>query len=167
MFYDQAEKTFMNIFAIHGKNYQQLPPLFLRLTIGFGFMAHGWAKFSRGPEGLGKLLTQLHVPFPDVMAWVTTTIEIIGGLALFVGAFVGLAAIPLIFTMLVAMVTIHIHYGYSSIKTVGLSSQGPLFGPPGYEINLLYIAGLIALIFSGAGRFSVDAALVTKRKKSE
>lgn len=129
-------------------------------------MAHGWAKFSRGPEGFAKLLTVLHVPFPEAMAWISTGVEILGGLAIFIGVFVSLAAIPLICTMLVALFTIHIHYGYSSIKTIGLTPQGPVFGPPGYEINLLYIAGLIALIISGAGRFSIDAALAGKYKKA-
>lgn len=155
----------MNIFSITGKNYRQIAPVFLRLVIGFGFMAHGWAKLSRGPSGFAKLLAVLHVSFPEAMAWITTAVEILGGLAIFIGAFVSLMGIPLICTMLVAMFTIHIHYGYSSIKTIGLNAQGPIFGPPGYEINLLYIAGLVALIISGAGRFSIDALLAGKYKK--
>jgi putative oxidoreductase len=57
--------------------------------------------------------------------------------------------------MLVAMFTVQIHYGYSSVKTIGLTPQGPLFGPPGYEINLLYIAGLAALMFNDDGRYSL------------
>lgn len=153
-----------NTFSIAGKNYQQLAPLFLRLAIGFGFMAHGWAKLSRGPEGFEKLLTQIHTPFPHIMAWVSSLIEVLGGFAIFAGIFVSLTAIPLIFTMLVAIFTIQIHYGYSSIKTIGLTPQGPLFGPPGYEINVLYVAGLIALIISGAGKFSLDAVIATKSR---
>lgn len=151
------------IFSVAGKNYRQLAPLFLRLAIGFGFMAHGWAKLSRGPEAFAKLLTVLHVPAPHLMAWISTMVELLGGCALFTGTLVSLTAVPLICTMLVAMFTIHIHYGYSAVKTIGLSSQGPLFGPPGYEINLLYVAGLISLILTGAGRFSIDA-LIAKSK---
>lgn len=156
----------MNIFSITSKNYRQIEPLFLRMVIGFGFMAHGWAKLSRGPAGFAKLLVVLHIPFPEAMAWITTATEILGGLALFIGVLVSLAAIPLICTMMVAMLTIHIHYGYSSIKIIGITPQGPIFGPPGYEINLLYIAGLIALILLGAGQFSVDAALTGKYRKA-
>jgi putative oxidoreductase len=37
-----------------------------------------------------------------------------------------------------------------------LTAEGPQFGPPGYEINLLYIAGLLALILGGAGPLSID-----------
>jgi len=79
-----------------------------------------------------------HLPLP--MAWVTTTTEIVGGLALIIGAFVVLASLPLIATMLVAMFTIHVHHGFSAVNTIGLTPVGPLLGPPGFEITLLYIA---------------------------
>jgi len=80
-----------------------------------------------------------------------------GGLALLVGAFVTIVSIPLIFSMLGAMFTVNIKYGFSAINTIGLTPEGPQFGPPGYEINLLYIAGLVALILGGAGPLAVDA----------
>ena len=152
-------------FSIEKKNYQQWAPLFLRLIIGFGFMAHGWAKLSRGPAGFEKLLTQIGVPFPHITSWFSPLVELFGGLAIFLGLFVSITAIPLIFTMLVAMFTIQINYGFSSIKTIGLTPQGPLFGPPGYEINLLYIAGLISLILTGAGIFSIDSLLANRKMK--
>jgi putative oxidoreductase len=59
--------------------------------------------------------------------------------------------------MLVATLTIHIHYGFSSVNTIGLTTAGPVFGPPGYEINVLYIAALVALAISGPTVASVDA----------
>lgn len=148
-----------NLFSIAGKNYRQIGPTILRLAIGFGFIAHGWAKLSRGPETFAKLLAVLHVPAPHLTAWVSTMAELLGGLAIFAGAFTSVSAVPLICTMLVAMFTIQINYGFSAVKTIGLTSTGPVFGPPGYEINLLYIAGLASLILTGAGRFSVDASL--------
>ena len=153
------------IFSVAAKDYRQVSPLFLRLAVGFGFMAHGWAKLSRGPEGFAKLLTLLHVPFPHLTAWISVLIETLGGFAIFAGIFVSLSALPLICTMLVAMFSIHIHYGYSSINTIGLTAKGPLFGPPGYEINLLYIAALIALVISGAGKFSLDAVIAKRRER--
>lgn len=156
-----------NIFSIAGKNYQQPAPLFLRLAIGFGFMAHGWAKLSKGPEAFGNLLAQIHIPFPHAMAWISTLTELVGGLAIFIGLFVSLTAIPLICVMLVAMFGIQIHYGFSSVKTIGLTSGGPIFGPPGYEINLVYIAGLISLLILGGGRFSLDSILAAKHKVVE
>lgn len=140
--------------------------LILRLIIGFGFMAHGWAKLSGGPAGFGKLLEQIGVPLPDIMAWVVTFVELLGGLAIIVGAFVTLVGIPLIITMLVAMFTVHLQYGFSATSTVGLTEAGPKFGPPGLEVNLLYIAGLIALILIGAGKLSVDG-LIKNNKGTE
>ncbi len=136
--------------------YHDFSPLCLRLIIGFGFMAHGWAKISRGTAGFEKLLTQTGVPFPHINSIITPYVEVLGGLAIFAGAFVTIAAVPLIITMLVAMFTIHINFGFSAVNTIGLTPAGPQFGPPGYEINLLYIAGLISLMLTGAGRLSVD-----------
>jgi len=70
-----------------------------------------------------------------------TFVELLGGLAIFVGAFVEVVSVPLIVMMLVAMFTVHLKYRFSSINTIGLTQDGPRFGPPGYEVNLLYIAG--------------------------
>ena len=140
----------------------QWVPLPLRLIIGFGFMAHGWAKLSRGPSGFAKLLTQIGAPLPEPTAWLSTFVELLGGLAIFVGAFVEVVSVPLIVMMLVAMFTVHLKYGFSSINTIGLTQNGPRFGPPGYEVNLLYIAGLLSLILSGAGALSIDRLLSRK-----
>src|SRR5882724_8215563 len=138
---------------------RQWAPLPLRLIIGYGFMAHGWAKLSRGPAGFAKLLEQIGAPLPEVTAWVSTFIELLGGLAILAGAFVAAVSIPLIVMMLVAMLTVHLRYGFSAINTIGLTADGPQFGPPGIEVNLLYIAGLLALILGGAGPFSIDRLL--------
>ena len=98
-------------------------------------------------------------PLPEATAWASTFVELLGGLAIFVGAFVQVVSVPLIVLMLVAMFTVHLKYGFSSVNTIGLTADGPKFGPPGYEVNLLYIAGLLALILGGAGDFSVDRIL--------
>src|SRR3954447_2326842 len=140
-------------------------PLPLRLSIGFGFMAHGWAKLSQGPAGFAKVLEQIGAPLPELTAWVSTLIEIFGGLAILAGAFVAAVSIPLIVMMLVAMFTVHLRYGFSAINTIGLTADGPQFGPPGYEVNLLYIAGLLALVLGGAGPFSIDRLLARRKRE--
>jgi putative oxidoreductase len=145
--------------------WRQWAPLPLRLVIGYGFMAHGWAKLSRGPAGFAKLLEQIGAPLPEATAWVSTLIEVLGGLAILAGALVAVVSIPLIVMMLVAMFTVHLRYGFSAINTIGLTADGPRFGPPGYEVNLLYIAGLLALILGGAGPYSIDRLLA--RRKAE
>ena len=145
--------------------WRQWAPLPLRLIIGYGFMAHGWAKLSRGPAGFAKLLEQIGAPLPELTAWASTLIEILGGLAILAGAFVWAVSIPLIVMMLVAMFTVHLRYGFSAINTIGLTADGPRFGPPGIEVNLLYIAGLLALILGGAGPFSIDRLLARRKQE--
>jgi putative oxidoreductase len=145
--------------------WRQRAPLPLRLIIGCGFLAHGWAKLSRGPAGFAKLLEQIGAPLPAVTAWVSTLIEVLGGLAILAGAFVAAVSIPLIVMMLVAMFTVHLRYGFSAINTIGLTADGPQFGPPGYEVNLLYIAGLLALMLGGAGPCSIDRLLARRKRE--
>ncbi len=135
----------------------------LRLIIGYGFMAHGWAKWSKGPEGFGQLLQQIGVPLPELTAWMVILLELFGGLAILAGAFVAIVSVPLVMSMLVAMFTVHLAYGFSSIKLMGITGSGPQFGTPGYEVNLLYLAGLLTLVLGGAGPFSVDRVLARRK----
>jgi putative oxidoreductase len=144
---------------------RQWASLPLRLMIGFGFMAHGWAKWSRGPANFGKLLEQIGAPFPTATAWMVTLLEVFGGLAILTGVVVAIVSIPLIISMLVAMFTVQLRYGFSSVNTIGLTPSGPLFGPPGYEINLLYIAGLLALILAGPSMLSVDRWVANRKSR--
>lgn len=152
---------FLNLFQMPERSSRfarDWAPVFLRLVIGFGFMAHGWAKLSRGPDKFAALLAWIGVPFPHFMAWLTTCTELVTGIAMFIGAFVTFVSIPMIIVLLVALFTVHLRYGFSSINTIGLSPvTGPIFGPPGTETDLLYIGGLILLAFgTGAGALSVD-----------
>ena len=155
------------MFAIpHADTRPRWAPLPLRLAIGYGFAAHGWAKLSRGPAGFAALIHQIGLPFPALSARAVTVLELAGGAALLAGAYVSLVSVPLIATMLVAMFGVHWRYGLSSIRTIGLPPDGPLFGPPGYEVNLLYAAGLVTLIVGGAGAFSVDAWRSHRRRRA-
>jgi putative oxidoreductase len=129
--------------------------LALRVVVGGGFVVHGLAKWHRGPAKFGNLLHVLGVPAPVPTAWLVTLLEIFGGLAIVAGVLVALVSIPLIASMLVAMFTVHWRYGFSSINTIGLTDTGPVFGPPGYEIDLLYIASLLVLARLGPGPFSL------------
>jgi len=62
-------------------------------------MVHGWAKWNRGPAAFAELLKLAHVPLPLANAWLVTLLEIFGGLALLMGAFVAIVSIPLILSM--------------------------------------------------------------------
>ena len=136
----------------------------LRLIVGFGFAAHGYAKLSRGPENFASILTSLGVPQPHLMAWITSLLELLGGISIMVGAFVALLSLPLAVVMLMAMFSVHLQYGFSSIRLKAVTGMGAEFGPVGYELNLLYIAALAALAVSGSGRLSVDHYLSQRRQ---
>jgi putative oxidoreductase len=136
----------------------------LRLVIGFGFAAHGYAKLSRGPENFATILTSIGVPKAHLMAWVTTLLELVGGISLMVGAFVVPLSLPLAFVMLTAIFSVHLEYGFSSVRLKSVTAAGAQFGPIGYEMNLLYIAGLAALALSGSSRLSIDHWLRTRKQ---
>tara|TARA_R110002049_G_scaffold214533_3_gene385986 strand:+ start:5541 stop:5990 length:450 start_codon:yes stop_codon:yes gene_type:complete len=139
--------------------------LILRIISGTGFIIHGVAKLSRGTGGFEKLLTQLDVPFAQIMSNIVPYVELLGGICILIGLFTRIISLPLIVVMLTAMFTIHIQYGFSSINTIGLNENGPVFGPPGYEVNLLYIAILTTLIILGSGKLSIDEIIKGKKKK--
>src|SRR5262249_53639592 len=131
----------------------------LRLIVGFGFMEHGYAKLVRGPSAFVSILQGLGVPNAHFMAWVTILIELLGGFAMFVGAFIPLISVPLAIVLLVAMFSVHLPYGFISIKLIAVTPVGAEFGPPGYEVDLIYLVCLAALVLIGSGPFSVDALL--------
>jgi putative oxidoreductase len=135
----------------------------LRLIVGFGFMEHGWAKLSRGPDHFAEILAALHMPFPGLMAWLTILTELLGGFAVLVGAFIPLASVPMAFVLLAAIVTVHLPNGFSSIKLEAITPQGAQFGQPGYETDLLYLAGLAALVLGGSGPWALDRLLQRRR----
>jgi putative oxidoreductase len=135
---------------------QQWAPLPLRLIAGYGFMAHGYAKLARGPDLFIATLAALHVPLPAVMGWTTIFAEILGGLAVLLGLYVSSVSVPLAAIMLVAMFTVHLPYGFSSIKLQAVTEAGAQFGKPGYEVSLLYLACLAALVLGGSGPLAFD-----------
>ena len=131
----------------------------VRLIVGYGFVAHGYAKIMNGPDHFVASLQALGVPAPHVMAWTTIGFELIGGLAVLVGAYVPLISLPLAAILLVAAITVHLPYGFSSIKLRAVTKVGPVFGPPGYETDLLYLAGLATLVLGGSGPLTLGSWL--------
>ena len=68
----------------------------LRLVVGFGFIQHGYAKLARGPEDFINILHAIGVPMAFLLGWATIIVELVGRLFILLGAFVPLAAIPMI-----------------------------------------------------------------------
>jgi putative oxidoreductase len=155
--------------GLHRASLARWAPIPLRLMVGCGFLQHGFAKLMRGTSSFAVILHQLGVPAPHLMAQFTIVTEIVGGLAVLLGALVPLFSVPMAGLLLVAMATVHLPYGFSSIKLVGVTGGRAQFGPPGYECDLLYLACLAALVLGGSGPMSIDgflASRVTKRMRS-
>ncbi|SDD64734.1 DoxX family protein [Glycomyces harbinensis] len=123
-----------------------------RVMLGVVFIAHGWQKFSvngmdatvQGFEGMG-------IPAPTLSAYFTVAAELIGGVALIVGALLPLAGLALAGVMLGAMYFVHLDGGF-------YSRDG------GYEYVLLLAAISIAIGFSGGGALAVDSLWLNKKE---
>ena len=141
-------------------------PIPLRLIVGYGFMEHGYAKVVHGPAHFAAILHAMSVPAPELMAWLTILTELVGGAAVLLGVLVPLASIPMAAVLLVAMFTVHLPYGFSAIKLQAVTAAGAQFGPPGFEVDLLYLACLAALVMGGTGPRTIGG-IVRRREDRE
>ena len=137
----------------------------LRLVVGFGFAAHGYAKLARGPGSFTPIVAALGMPAPAFTAWVTSLLEFFGGILWMLGAFVVPLSIPLAAIMVTAMFGVHYRYGFSSIRLKILTGAGAEFGPVGYELNLLYLAAIVTLALAGSSPLSVDRKLEARKTR--
>src|SRR5262245_50331699 len=81
--------------AIARWNLTRWAPIPLRLIVGYGFLAHGLAKLQKGPEHFVDIVQAIGTPIPHFMAWLTILVELLGGLAVLLGAVVPWASIPM------------------------------------------------------------------------
>lgn len=133
----------MHISALH-KN-SDYAFLFLRLIIAAIFLVHGyqkWALWSTAPAMPETLLT--------IMRFLSIA-EPIAGIALIIGLFTQIAAIGLCVVMVSAI--------YTKINVFGSGFSGN----GGWEFDLVILAATLVLVFHGAGKFSLDAAVQNKK----
>jgi putative oxidoreductase len=125
--------------------------LALRIPVGVIFAAHGAQKLfgwfgGYGLEGTGQFFGSIGLNPGYLMALLAGLVEFFGGLALVLGVLVRPAAAALAFAMLIAVFAVHWSKGF-------FASNG------GYEYALALLAASVALLLTGAGRFSVDGSL--------
>ena len=108
------------------------------------------------------ILQAIGTPAPHIMAWLTIFVELLGGLAVLLGAFVVWVSAPMVAVLLVAIFTVHLPFGFTSIKLIAVTADGPKFGPPGYETDLLYLACLATLLLGGSGPLAVDGWIASR-----
>jgi len=124
-------------------------PLLMRISLGAVFITSGWGKLHNLGQVTG-FFTQLGMPFPGFTATLTSSTELVGGVLIFFGLFTRLAAVPLIVTMVVAILT---------ARRPDIDGVLTLLG----FIEFTYLAGFTWLLVAGAGPVSVDA-LVFRRE---
>jgi putative oxidoreductase len=80
-----------------------------------------WADMDSTIAWFGNPDWGLGIPFPAFNAYMAAIIEIVGIVLLTIGLGTRLISIPLIFTMLVAMFTVHIDNGWLAIASSELN----------------------------------------------
>ncbi len=121
--------------------------LLIRLMLATVFIYHGGGKLfgwfgGHGIAEFTKFLISHNVSYPEVSAYLSGGTEFIGGIILIVGCGARLAAIPMAFNMAMAVLTVHLHNGFSVTKG-------------GMEYPLTLGVVLLALVFTGPGRFKL------------
>jgi putative oxidoreductase len=125
-------------------------PLVVRVLAGLIMVAHGWQKLQGGPDNFGQVLAQLGVPLPELMGYVVTFVELIGGILLIVGLFSRVAALLLTINLVGAILLVKVN--------IGLLSPADGSGV-GAELDLALIAGFLVVLLAGPGSLSVDQML--------
>jgi putative oxidoreductase len=123
-----------------------LAPLIGRLAVGLLFVSTGWGKVH-DLNKVTQFFVSLHIPAPALNAVVVAYSELICGTLLVIGLFTRLATVPLIISMVVA------------ILTAKLSDIHGLFDLVGAD-EFTYLCVLIMLALIGPGKASLDRLLV-------
>jgi putative oxidoreductase len=128
-----------------------LAPLVVRVIVGVIMFSHGLQKLTQmGPGNFGgQVLAGLGVSLPELMGYVVTFVELVGGILLIVGLFSRIAALLLTIDLVVAILLVKLNVGL-------IAPQG---SGAGAELDLALIAGLLVILLAGPGKLSVDHTL--------
>lgn len=130
-----------------------LAPLVARVTVGWVFVSTGWGKL----HNLQKIIdyfTELGIPYPQYQAPFASATEFFCGFLVLVGLATRVAAIPLIFVMLVAI---------RSAQWENIDSPAALFG----LVESAYIAIFAWLAIAGPGPISVDGLIARLSRRNK
>jgi putative oxidoreductase len=130
-----------------------LAPLLGRLAVGLLFMSTGWGKVHSIPK-VTEFFESLHIPAPGLNAVVVGYSELVGGTLLVVGLATRLAALPLIVSMVVA------------ILTAKLPDLHNVFDLVGFD-DFTYLVVLVMIAIIGPGAVSLDHLLAARLRSAE
>ncbi|MCK5135591.1 MAG: DoxX family protein [Bacteroidales bacterium] len=131
-------------------NLKDLPLFFFRLILAYGFYIPATMKWGN-ISGIAEWFGSMGIPLPLLNAYLAATTEMAAVILLPLGLATRIISIPLLFTMVVAIVTVHLGNGFNA-------------GDNGFEIPVYYMLMLFALLTNGAGKFSLDHLISRKIK---
>lgn len=118
------------------------PPLLVRLALGTVFATSGWGKLHN-LEKVTQFFAELGIPAANLQAPFVAGVEFVGGILLLAGLMTRLTAIPLMATMVVAIVTAKMSEVGGIVDFLSL-------------VEFLYFAALFWLFTAGPGAVSAD-----------
>jgi len=127
-------------------------PLVARITLGVLFVSTGWGKVHDLDKVTG-FFTDLGIPMPHANAVMVSFVELIGGSLLLLGLGSRLAALPLMASMAVAILT---------AQRENVHGLPDLFG----LVEWTYLALLLWVAFAGPGKASLDHLLMGKKRRA-
>lgn len=145
-----------------------IPPLILRLLLAWEFGESGYEKFTGT-----NWFTDVSFPFPFNLlpasfSWnLSMTFELVGALALVLGFATRFFSIALMVVTVVAISAVHWPEHWSTLNELLkgyriVDEDGDGFG--NYKLPLIYLVMFLPLLFSGAGKWSIDAWLNSRYK---
>jgi putative oxidoreductase len=139
--------------AIASKKLAWLPPTVARVALGWVFVQTGWGKLH-SLDQVTAFFQELGIPAASLQAPFVSGVELVGGLALIIGLATRFAAVPLMGTMIVAIIT---------AQRSSIHGLGDLFG----LLEFAYLAIFLWIAVAGAGPLSLDHLLTRKRQRAE
>lgn len=118
----------------------------LRIALGLMFIGAGWSKIRSmmGDGGTATFFSSLGIPLADVFAWGVGLVELLGGIALVLGAFLSVATTLLTIIMIFAMMLPTIVFGFDINSIIE---------------HLIYIGALLSIMFDDINAYAVDKFL--------
>lgn len=128
--------------------------ILIRVMVGAVFLSEGIQKFLFPDQLSSGRFMKIGLPMPDVLGPFVGTFEIACGALVLVGLLTRLAVIPLLVIMAVALTT---------TKWPMLAAQGFWHMAHESRTDWSMTLGALFLLFVGAGPWSVDGWLTTRR----
>jgi putative oxidoreductase len=142
-----------------GLNVKQSAPyglMILRVVLGIAFLIHGWSKFSGGVDGVAGFFTSLNIPAPDLVAYIVSIVELVGGALLIVGFLTQLASILLFIDMLGAILFAYLMRGQPLVANGSVS----------WEKEAVFAAAALCIFLAGPGIWSIDETVFESRLRT-